>query len=145
MIQFFKFWPFVRQNQPHFEFLGHPGSGQLSRRSFQSSRCMFFLSGLILWWPSPLPPGGSWFSVLRMLTSLISLLNKYLEVISCVLKISAFDCPKVNPGHKLEKSPTVILKYVLDSSYTKFLESGQPTWKRKVFSFSIYPLPPLAL
>ena len=57
--------------QPHFEFSGHPGSGQLSRRSFQSSRCMFFLSGLILRWPSPLPPGESWFSVLRMFTSLI--------------------------------------------------------------------------
>ena len=58
-------------------------------------------------------------------------------------EISAYDCPKVNPGHMLEKSSTVILKYVLDSSWTKFLVSGQRTWKKRFFSLFIYPLPPL--
>ena len=34
VIQFFKFWPFVRQNQPHFEFLGHPAKVKLVAKDF---------------------------------------------------------------------------------------------------------------
>jgi hypothetical protein len=34
VIQFFNFWPFVRQNQPHFAFLGHPAKVKLVANDF---------------------------------------------------------------------------------------------------------------
>ena len=34
MIQFFKFWPLVRQNQPHYELLGHPAKVKLVANNF---------------------------------------------------------------------------------------------------------------